>query len=147
MTTRIENKYGKDLPKEYLEFLADNPNGDEVTFNEFKNEDPDSEGRYWTLLGENELLESWEMKGVGRAANFECLKLYVAVQREHGQGDWTTSNIGKIELQRVEAGFVFGEENGDYLYFDPSDGYSVWIYYHGGGDVLRIADSFSDFNR
>ena len=134
-----------DLPETYKKFLDENPNGTEQAFNEYKEEDPDFEGRYWNLMGKNELLESWEMNGVGAAKNFECLRLYVQVQKEYGQGESTKSNVGKISLTRVESGFVIGDENGDYLYLDPSDNYSVWIYFHDGGDVLRVADSFEEF--
>lgn len=134
-----------DLPETYKKFLDENPNGSEQAFNEYKDEDPDFEGRYWNLMGKNELLESWEMNGVGAAKNFECLRLYVQVQKEYGQGESTKSNVGKISLTRVESGFVIGDENGDYLYLDPSDNYSVWIYFHDGGDVLRVADSFEEF--
>ena len=134
-----------DLPETYKKFLDENPNGSEQAFNEYKDEDPDFEGRYWNLMGKNELLESWEMNGVGAAKNFECLRLYVQVQKEYGQGESTKSNVGKISLTRVESGFVIGDENGDYLYLDPSENYSVWIYFHDGGDVFRVSDSFEEF--
>lgn len=137
--------FGQNLPESYVKFLTDNPNGTEVAYNEYSDEDPDYEGRYWNIMGKSELLESWEMNGVGKAMNFECLKLYVQVQKEYGQGEHTNSNVGKIPLDRVESGFVIGDENGDYLYLDPKDNYSVWIYYHDGGDVLRISDSFNEF--
>jgi len=61
-----------------------------------------------------------------------------------GETDWTESNVGNIKLERVESGFVIGSEDGDYLYLDSTDNHSVWIYYHDGGDVLRVAESFSD---
>ena len=140
-----EDVFPGKLPPEYLDFLKENPIGCEIAFNEHKEEAPDFEGRYWSLMNETELVESWEMHGVGTAMNFECLKLYVQVQREHGSSEQTTSNVGKIELSRIESGFVIGHENGDWLYLDPADDYSVWIYYHDGGDVLRIADSFGNF--
>ena len=142
---QIENEFNGELPKEYLTFLEKNPNGSEVTFSEQKDEDLEFEGRDWTIMSETTLLESWEMNGVGKARNFECLKLYIAIQKEFSDGNWTTSNVGNIELDRIEKGFVFGAENGDYLYFDSTDSYSVWVYFHDGGDVLKIADSFTDF--
>lgn len=137
--------FGQNLPESFLKFLTNNPNGTEVAFNEYANEDPDNEGRNWHIMGKTELLESWEMNGVGKAKNFECLKLYVKVQKEYGQGEYATSNVGKIPLDRVESGFVIGNENGDYLYLDPKDNYSVWIYYHDGGDALKISDSINKF--
>ncbi|MCE7993190.1 MAG: SMI1/KNR4 family protein [Roseivirga sp.] len=141
----IAIKYHHALPSDYLNFLKENPEGAEISFNEYPEEDPDDEGRYWDIMGESELLESWEMSGVGIAMNFESLKLYVQVQREFAFDDSTTSNVGNIELSRVAESFVIGSENGDYLYLDPSDNFSVWVYYHDGGDVLRLADSFSSF--
>lgn len=142
--TELDNVFDR-LPGYYKKFLEDNPNGSEQAFNEYPEEDPGFEGRYWNLMGKDELLESWEMPGVGKARNFECLKLYVQLQQEFGREEYTASNVGKISLKRIESGFVISDENGDYLYLDPSDDYSVWIYYHEGGDVLRIANSFENF--
>ena len=141
----IETEFEGELPKAYLDFLRENPEGTGINFNEYKDENPDFEGRYWNLMGEETLLESWVMNGVGEAKNFESLKLYIQVQKDFTSCNWTTSNVGKINLDRIERGFVFGDENGDYLYLDPSDSYSVWVYFHDGGDVLRIADSFVEF--
>ncbi|MFT5917124.1 MAG: proteasome lid subunit RPN8/RPN11 [Flammeovirgaceae bacterium] len=140
----IEEKYNKKLPIAYLNFLRENPEGDEIAFDEYKEENSHSENRYWQIMSESVLLETWEMNDVGKAMNFECLKLYIQVQREYSGNEFTESNVGKIDLNRVESGFVIGEENGDYLYIDSSDNYSVWIYYHDGGDVMRIANSFED---
>ncbi|OSY87823.1 hypothetical protein WH52_10390 [Tenacibaculum holothuriorum] len=145
MESNSENIFKKELPNVYIEFLRKNPNGDEIEFNEYKDEAPDDEGRYWNIMGENELLEEWEMIGVGKSANFECLKLYVKTQKEFGAGQFTSSNVGKVDLNRVESGFVIGDENGDYLYIDSSDNFSVWVYYHDGGDVRKIAASFGEF--
>ncbi len=144
MELNSENIFRKELPNFYLKFLKENPNGDEIEFNDYKDEFPDKEGRYWEIMGEKELLEEWEMFGVGKAQNYECLKLYVKNQREFG-GGFTSSNVGKIDLDRVELGFVIGSENGDYLYLDSSDNFSVWVYYHDGGDVRKIANSFEKF--
>ena len=142
---QLEEACNYKLPTEYLAFLLENPTGTEVAFNEYPNENPDSEGRYWSIMHMEELLETFEMKDVGIAQNFECLKLYVKNQKEFSINEWTTSNKGNIPFHRLENGFVFGEENGDYLYFDPEDNFSVWIYYHDGGDVMRVADSFQHF--
>lgn len=133
------------LPQAYKAFLQEHPNGKEIAFNTYKRENPNFEGRYWHLFGKKELLESWEMSGVGEASNYECLKLYVLVQREFSHEDSTLSNVGSIAFSRVAQGFVIGEENGDYIYIDGEDQHSIWIYYHDGGDVEKIAHSFSDF--
>lgn len=140
-----ERRFWDNLPEAYKEFLEENSEGIEYSFNEYKEEDPDFDGRYWNMLGKSELFDSWEMNGVGTARNFECLKLYIQLQREYTESEFTTSNVGNVSLERVESGFVIGDENGDYLYLDVSDNYSVWIYHHDGGDVLKVADSFEKF--
>lgn len=142
---KLENFYPHPLPADYLSFLKANPQGTEITFNAYEDDDPDFEGIHWNIMGEAELLKNWEMNGVGTAMNFECLKLYIKLQREFAMNDSTSSNVDNVALSRIAAGFVIGDENGDYLYLDPSDNFSVWIYYHDGGDVFRVADSFSAF--
>jgi len=142
---KISSLFPQHLPAEYLDFLKENPQGTEIAFNEYPEEASDDEGRYWNMMSESELLEPREMHGVGQAMNFDCLKLYVKAQREFAYDDFTTSNVGDIPLSRIEKGLVIGDENGDYLYLDSSDNFSVWIYYHDGGDVLRVADSFGEF--
>lgn len=145
MKLKIEEAFGKALPAEYVQFLKNNPEGGEKMFSEYKDEDPDDEGREWELMGDEELVTEWEMNDVGTAANYESIKLYTKMQREFMGMEEADSNVGEIKLDRVDAGLVIGSENGDYLYLDSEDGYSVWIYYPDGGDVLRIADSFQEF--
>ena len=137
--------FPEDLPTAYLNFLKANPNGDEHNFCDYADEDPEECGRYWNLMSQSELMKSWEMRGVGSARNFESLTLDVKLYREYATSEFTPSNVGKIALDRVAAGFVIGNENGDYLYLDPADAYSVWIYFHDGGDVRKIADTFEQF--
>lgn len=48
-------------------------------------------------------------------------------------------------LTRLAAGLAFATGDGDVLYFDPADGLSVWQFEHDGGEVTRIAQSFSDW--
>lgn len=135
---KIEKIYSRELPSDYLIFLYENPKGKGALIKE------GGEEHYWTIWGESDLLESWEMVDVGTAMNFECLKLYVKCEKDFGKANWTESNNGKISLDRVESGFVIGSEYGDYLYIDPFDDFSVWIYYHEGMGVFKIAESFNE---
>lgn len=147
MKVNSENIFKRELPNEYIQFLKENPNGGEIAFNEFKDKNLEGEGRCWNLMGEKTLLEIRVMNGVGKATNFECLKLYIKLYKEFSDVDWAISNVGKIDLKRIESGFVIGDENGDYLYLDSSDNFSVWIYHHDGGDIMRIANSFEEFRK
>lgn len=136
----LEKEYGKHLPKSYLGYLSSDDTL-EVIVNEHDYEDK-YDNRYWTLLAQDELLEVMEMNDVGKAKNYECLKLYVKLFMEFSDSELIESNVGDIPKSRIENGFVFAEENGDYLYLDTADDASIWIYYHDGGDVKKVADSF-----
>ena len=133
------------LPEDYLKFLQANPDGSEVCFDEYDEPDEDYDGRNWVLMSIDELNESWEMKGVGMAENYNCLNLYVKCYQEFSGSKVIESNEGSLPVNRVTNGFVIGSENGDYLYLDPQDRFSVWIYYHDGSDVLKVSNSFSQW--
>jgi len=131
-----------DLPEDYVQFLREHADGDEHCFNEFGESGDEDEDRPWNLMGIAELQKEWEMKGVGTAANYNSLSLYVQCYAEATELDTIESDDGPIALSRVSNGFVIGDENGDYLYLDAEDNFSVWIYYQDGSDVLRVGDSF-----
>ena len=57
------------------------------------------------------------------------------------------TSTGTIPKERVFEAFVIGEDNGDYLYLDPSDNYSVWIFHHDGCDVKKVANSFDSWHQ
>lgn len=138
----LAQEYGQELPLSYLNFLSLDE-GLELIVNEHEYEDK-YDNRYWMLMPQEELLEVMEMNDVGAARNYECLKLYVKLFMEFAKSDFIDSNVGDIPKSRVENSFVFAEENGDYLYLDPVDNYSIWIYYHDGGDVKRVSNSFEE---
>jgi len=138
----LEKEYQNELPLSYLNFLSSDEDL-EVIVNEYEYDDK-YENRYWLLIPQHELLEITEMNEVGKAKNYECLKLHVKLFLEFSNSDFIDSNVGNIPKSRVENSFVFAEENGDYLYFDPIDNYSIWIYYHDGGDVRKVATSFEN---
>ncbi len=138
----LEIEYGKNLPKSYLDYLLSDDTL-EVIVNEHDYSDK-YENRYWILMHQNELLEVMEMNSVGKAKNYECLKLYVKMFMEFSNSQQIDSNVGDIPKSRIENSFVFAEENGDYLYLDIDDNSSIWIYYHDGGDVKKVFNSFEE---
>ncbi len=142
MNHPLEQAYEKPLPKSYLDYLSLEDTL-ELIVDEHDNVDK-YENRPWNLMSQSVLIETMEMRDVGSAKNFECLKLYVKLFIEFSNSDSIDSNVGDIQKSRIENSFVFAEENGDYLYFDPEDGYSIWIYYHDGGDVKKVSNSFQE---
>ncbi|MEW8042392.1 MAG: hypothetical protein AB2540_13800 [Candidatus Thiodiazotropha endolucinida] len=120
----IEKAYGRALPNSYKSYINDVPDYAERYFKD-DDEDDDFPGRPWFLLGVHRLSENLDMKGVGVEPMFSALRLYTKVFQEFSAADKVYSPQGNIPVQRVAEGFVFGEENGDYVYMDPSDSFSV----------------------
>ncbi|WBL26993.1 SMI1/KNR4 family protein [Zunongwangia sp. HGR-M22] len=139
MKLEFSETFQQELPSRYLKFLKENPKGTKIKIS----------GRYdkrtWNMMGEEDLLKRWTMNGVGEAANYECLKLYTHIEGENLDELYIDSAFGCVELKRVAKGFVIGHENGDYLYLDPESNFSIWIYYHDGGDITKISESFDLF--
>ena len=132
--------FQQELPGSYLQFLDENPEGTQIETSEH------DDARTWTMMGQAALLKRWTMKGVGEAANYECLKLYTHVAGENIAELYAHSaHCGPVKLDRVARGFVIGHENGDYLYLDPEADFSVWAYEHDGGEVTKISASFEQF--
>ncbi len=136
---KIEDEYDGKLPLEYLTFLKDNPEGYEKIYSvEVYDEIEELD-----LFGESSLFEKIEMTGIGSARNFEILQLFIKFQRDLGFAD-TENPLNESEMKRVEAGIVIGGDYDGYIYLDPSESYSVWIFFPEDGHIEKIAESFSE---
>ncbi|SIQ30641.1 SMI1/KNR4 family protein [Maribacter ulvicola] len=142
MKLEMSATFQQELPIKYLKFLEENSNGVRLKNNSRWDK------RIWHLMGKEALLKKRKMSGVGEAANYECLKLYTTVQQEVGM-EFTapSTHFRSVKLERVAKGFVIGHENGDYLYLDPECKFTVWAYYHDGGEVALISKSFTQLLR
>ncbi|MFO1064077.1 MAG: hypothetical protein U0892_09455 [Pirellulales bacterium] len=45
----------------------------------------------------------------------------------------------------MAAGLAIGDNNGDVLFLDPGDSFSIWLWHCDGADVERLADSFDEW--
>jgi hypothetical protein len=62
------------------------------------------------------------------------------------KSNYTDDDKGnKFSLNRLSKCITIGEDNGDLLFLDPSDKYSVWCFFHDGGDVLLLEPKFDSF--
>jgi hypothetical protein len=141
----IQVERGICLPQEYLKLLSSLHEADEYCFNGYPEDDPDFEGRCWCFLNEDDLIEEIDMRGVGKSAAHKQLELYIKCFSEFNDSQFLTSSDGQISIERVQNGFVVAEDNGDLLYLDPRDDFSVWIFHHDGSDVMKVAHSIGDW--
>tara|TARA_Y100000296_G_scaffold58349_1_gene67204 strand:+ start:1203 stop:1664 length:462 start_codon:yes stop_codon:yes gene_type:complete len=141
----IQKERAIDLPKDYLEFLSNIDAGEDYYFNDDPEEYPDFEGRCWAFLDEELLCENIEMSRVGEAPAHRQLELYLKCYKEFSNSNLVHSSEGHLPIERVANGFVVAEENGDLLYLDSADNFSVWIFHHDGSDVKKVSSSISDW--
>ncbi len=124
-----------DLPDDYTGFL-----------NTHSGKQPwDSKGVEWWLATSKELSKKVNIDGK-QYPYINQLLGYTNTLKEMLGGDATTDEDGnEFSFSRLEAGLAFATGDGDVLFFDPSDNYSVWCFCHDGGDVERQSPAFGDW--
>ncbi len=123
-----------ELPAEYVAFLESH-SGDQP----YEYDDVDG----WWLATSGELLESINVDGV-EYPSIHQLRGYTATLREVFPGDATTDDNGEeYAFDRLAAGLAIGDNNGDALFLDPSDKFSVWCFRHDGGYVEKFEKTFA----
>ena len=132
------------LPKHLSEIISSTEK-EYYYFNDFPDYDPNFEGRPWRICNLENLQEEIRVRGAGKEPFYHCLGLFISLHFEFTGQRKVKSNKGNLDRKRVEEGFVFGEDNGDYLYLDKADNYSVWIFYHDGCDVKKVASDFESW--
>lgn len=95
----------------------------------------------WTLDTKEDLLTTVQIDRRETASIFQ-LQSITETLREVGADEVEDQDEEPYSLERLAAGLAIGTNNGDVMFLDPSDGYSVWVYYHDGSDVERLADDF-----
>jgi hypothetical protein len=123
------------LPATYEKFLKQHDDQTQYIFD-------DTEGwRFYTIEGLIEVMRIDREK----VLTIYQLKAFANSIRE-SQGDETEDQDGEpYSLDRLAAGLAIGDNNGDVIFLDPEDAFSVWIWHHDGSDVERLADSFDQW--
>lgn len=122
-----------ELPAEYKTFLESHSGMRPYTYNDVNS---------WWLATSDKLLEDVSIDG-RKNPYVHQLRGYAATLEEVFDGDATTDANDKDYLfERLADGLAIGENNGDVLFLDSSDEFSVWLFHHDGGDVERLAESF-----
>ena len=136
----IEKDLGFSLPDCYAQFLEDYPDG--------------SAANEWKLKSCEELLQPNRVNGSKRP--FHCvLSEHTEMMQEFcGKGSATNLDLKfgapsgtPISFWQINKCIAIGDFNGDYMYLDPMENMSVWIFFHDGCQVQRISGSFASWAR
>jgi hypothetical protein len=113
-------------------------------------------GRVWTLATPEDLAEtSYSLTETAAAKPLpfvRCTRAFAELLKagRDGQPGVKAVKIAgqakkQFTLARLRKGVCVGAANGDPLFLDPSDKYSVWTYSQDTATVERLADSFAKF--
>jgi hypothetical protein len=115
-------------------------------------------GRVWTLATPEDLAEtsySLTESAMSKPLPFvRCTRAFadlLKAGRDGQPGVKAVKIVGEAKkrftLARLRKGVCVGAANGDPLFLDPGDKYSVWTYSQDTGTVERLADSFEKFTK
>ena len=150
---RFEKDFDLALPEEYRKFLIKHTAEARFRYDHRQpSQSPDS-ALLWELYPlvpgtpkSQHLAKETEVKRAGKAPLFRIMRLFNVFAREHNLIPGVSQVGGEdIPFDRIDNVFAIGQVNGDCFYLDPADNWSAWLYYHDGGDVKRIASSFSNW--
>ena len=135
---QIQEGVGVSLPSSYLQYLARLSGASEPSVRkELRCGD-----RLWRMASQGELLETITVHDAGEKPFHSCLELFLSLHLKFTGQRKVRSSLGNLPKERVLQGFVIGSDNGDYLYLDKADDYSVWAFCHDGCDVEKLNSSF-----
>ena len=127
----------KDLPKEYLNYIAENKDGGQYWFKEYD----DEEVLYlWSLHPVEVVKKNIKEKTISNWVDYTldyCSESYIEADVE--------GHDVELNPERLRKGIIIGGSKEKFLYLDPSDNHSVWAFYHVSCDVCLFAKTFKDW--
>lgn len=136
LINQIESEIGRALPDSYRRFLTVFDDYCYVSYNEFKDEFPDSTGAAWFFWSEERLGEISSIHGAAKdRMAWEVLRSYAEINASKGETQ-------KSFLERAQFLVAMAEDHGDILFMDASDDFSVSVYMHDSGELKRLEGSF-----
>lgn len=144
--TDIEKSLGMQLPNAYKKLVAQIDDFRYVSFNEFPLEHENDEGVPWFFWGEARLFVLVHMEGARSRPAWQQLASFAEIDRNHRGRKAIPCGDGRTRaFAHLETSVAMAEDNGDILYLDVLDGFSVWVYLHASGEVKKIAESFGQW--
>ncbi len=75
----------------------------------------------------------------------ETFNKFINIRVDIGKELTIPSSLGFVHAKRLINGFLIGKSQNDYLYIDPYDNNSVWIFFEKCYGVQRVANSFQEW--
>ena len=136
----IEKAIGRPLPIVYKKLLE---TIDDFEYIDGPNDYSDSESRKsWFFLGMARLGKIIHMDGALDRPEWKAIESYVEIDKKYRRRTHAPSDSGPVDYDRLNKSVVIASDEGDYLYFDVIDNFSLWEYWHDSGEVVKISDSF-----
>ncbi len=124
-----------ELPAEYTAFLQSHAGDLPYEYDDVS----------WWFATSGALLDATNIDGT-EYPYIHQLRGYTRAIAEFIEGDATVDeDENDFPFTRLEAGLTIATGDGDVLFLDPSDDYSVWCFHHDGGDVEKLAESFGEW--
>ncbi|MEM7477595.1 MAG: SMI1/KNR4 family protein [Planctomycetota bacterium] len=124
-----------DYPPDFLTFLESHTGNDAYEFDDVD----------WWVATKSELVADINIDGTEYMYSKQLAGYSNALAALSGGMSTEDDDGNAYPLARLAAGLAFATGDGEVLYFDPADGFSVWQFEHDGGEVTRLADSFTDW--
>jgi hypothetical protein len=140
----IERISGKNLPTSYKQLQSSITDFEEIDGR--TSADPDMRVS-WFFWGNERLAEIIRMDGAADRPAWKVVASCAELDAKCRGRGFVPSDDGNISFERLGASVAIAEDNGDYLYFDSMDGFSLWVYFHDSGEVRKVADSFDEWLR
>ncbi len=136
------NDRGVSLPDDYLAFLTQHTGNQRFVHPKTGDE------KWWSLCTIARDLHGFPLDDESTKERFHSI--LVRLGHEHAEfanaDELSNNNGGRFTVARLTGCFAIGSSDGDILFLDPGDKFSVWCFWHDGADVSKLAHSFSAFH-
>lgn len=140
----IEGYIGKQLPQAYKDLVL---SIDGFEYIDGINSINSSSKIPWFFWGIEHLEEDVVIEGASTRKAWNVLASLGEIDKKFRERSSVPSGSGAIAFDQLNKSVAIAEENGDYLYFDSLNNFSLWMYFHDSGEVQKVAETFDEWLR
>jgi len=140
----IEKYIGKKLPQVYKDLVL---NIDDFEYIDGLSSIRSRSKAPWFFWGIERLEEVVVVEGASNRKAWNVLASFGEIDKKYRKRSSIPSGSTAITFDHLNKAVVIAEENGDYLYFDSLNDFSLWMYFHDSGEVQKVAETFDEWLR